>query len=166
MAKIRYFVPLIQQYDNAICWLVCAAMIRSYQGKSSSDISEYTGGFDPSSSSIPNPATSLPDLYDQLWELGFASICPSKKPTESYLLQLLRERGPVMLTHRIWGPGIAADATHTVVLTGIDTVKNRTYLNDPMQTAPAEAKTKDIINAIESLRPFGHKMISYASHTV
>ena len=40
------------------------------------------------------------------------------------------------------------------------------YNNDPMQSVSLEAKTKDIISAIESLRPFGNKMISYASHSV
>jgi len=167
MAEIRYHIPPIAQEASPICWLVCAVMIKGYMGNPSIDLKDYTGGFDPSNSSIPNPATSLPDLYQQLWDLGFVCVCPSKKPTESYLKKMLKEKGPLILTHRLYGEGLPPDATHSVVLTGIDTVRNKMYLSDPMRPAgELEVKTKDVISAIESLRPFGHKMLAYCIRSV
>lgn len=167
MAEIRYSVPAIDQGASPICWLVCAVMIKRYMGDTSIQLTDHTGGFDPGNSSIPNPATSLPDLYQQLWDLGFLCVCPARRPTENYLKKMLKEKGPLILTHRLYGEGLPPDATHSVVLTGIDTVRNKMYLSDPMRpSAEWDAPTRDIIAAIESLRPFGHKMLAYAFRSI
>ncbi|MBL8229476.1 MAG: hypothetical protein JNL98_13390 [Bryobacterales bacterium] len=115
----------IDQGSSPICRLVCAVMIRRYMGDASIQLTDHTGGVDPGNSSIPNPASSLPDLYQQLWDLGFLCVCPASRPTEKYLKKMLKEKGPLILTHRLYGEGLPPDATHSVVLAGIDTVRDK-----------------------------------------
>jgi hypothetical protein len=56
MGRIVYDVPLATQAANPICWVTCMAMIASERRGYSVGVGEFTGGFDPSSASIPNPA--------------------------------------------------------------------------------------------------------------
>ena len=55
MGQVNFFVPLIAQGNNPICWIACVAMIKSFKSNSTRSISEFTGGFDPSSACIPVP---------------------------------------------------------------------------------------------------------------
>jgi hypothetical protein len=56
LGRITYDVPVVTQGANLICWVACMAMVASERQGKSVGVGQFTGGFDPSNASIPDPA--------------------------------------------------------------------------------------------------------------
>ena len=151
--RLRYSVPMVAQGPNPICWVACAAMILSYKRQRSVTVGEINNGFDPSNSSIANPATSWPVFYTLLDDLGFKSTGPYISPSEDFLLNLLRFEGPFILTHytKTLAPAVTGVGTHAVVVTGIDMTKDVCFFNNPWGIRNAETPITTILGSMELL---------------
>ncbi|MEO9000156.1 MAG: papain-like cysteine protease family protein [Rhodanobacter sp.] len=118
---VYYDVPLVIQARNPICWVASMAMIESWWTKSSVGVGKYTGGFDPSSSCIPNPASDVWDFQNRMAGFSFYPVYPDGPMTLNGLGSLLGQFGPLLLFHNLehapWGAG--AKGAHAVVITGV-----------------------------------------------
>jgi hypothetical protein len=164
--KIRLSVPMRVQEQNPICWVACAAMIASYKGRWSVGIGNFTGGFDPSNSSIPNPAKSQTDYYRLLSSFGFVTEnpFPISSPDASYIEDLLRKHGPWMLYHFASDllPGnFGPNQTHAVVVTGIDRSTNQVWYNNPWGKVDEVATVDKILLAMEHSSSSGMRPVAY-----
>lgn len=169
-ARIRLSVPMNIQGQNPICWIACVAMISSYKGRASVGIGAFTGGFEPSNSSIPNPVipnscASWPDQYRRLTSLGFVSEdpFPNRSPDAAYIEDVLRNHGPWMLIHVTSDlhSGIAPGTTHAVVITGIDTRTNQVWYNNPWGRVNEVTTVNSILLAMENLSRRGIRAVAY-----
>lgn len=167
--NIRYYVPPVEQGSNPVCWVACAAMIKNYRGQSTQTlIGDLLEGYDPSNSSIPNPSQNG-SLYPTLESWGFGHLMPNGFPSEYYLKTILSNRGPVILFHYVngfnYGPrgfgSSSTQASHAVVITGIDTVKNKTYFSNPWGNNDVEADTMMILRAMDKYAKSGRQPLSY-----
>lgn len=163
---IHFAVPMVAQRQNPICWIASSAMILSYKNRSSQGLEPLTGGFDPSSSSIPNPTTSWADQYLRLTALGFVSEdpFPDRSPDAAYIENLLRAHGPWMLTHLATDilPGIfSPTSTHAVVITGIDIGTGRVWFNNPWGVRDQITTVNAILAAMEHLFSRGIRAVAY-----
>jgi hypothetical protein len=162
MGHIAYNVPMRRQEQNPICWIACVAMITSFKRRTSLGIGEFTGGFDPSNSSIPDPVNGWEDFYRRLEGFGFRSVNPRMSPSAAYVEDLLRRHGPWMLTHYSEGFPYGAQwsattfdptDTHAIVITGIDTRTGQVKMNNPWgdvnQTVPINAILSSISMLIQ-----------------
>jgi hypothetical protein len=164
MGQIRYSVPMRRQEQNPICWIACVAMIRSFKGKISLGIGEFTGGFDPSNSSIPDPVNGWDDFYRRLERFGFQSENPNMSPNAVYIEAMLRQHGPWMLTHLAGDvlPGtFQPGATHAVVITGVDTNTNQVWFNNPWGTVDEVRTCSTILLAIGNMITGSIRPIAY-----
>jgi hypothetical protein len=164
--RIRRSVPMMKQWQSPICWVVCVAMISSYKGRASLGVNEFTGGFEPGNSSIPNPAATMDDFYRRLSNFGFAieNPFPSSSPNSTYIEGLLQKHGPWMLTHLVSDllPGnFQPDAMHAVVITGIDTKTNQVWYNNPWGTVDEVTTIDRILLAMENLFKRGIYSVAY-----
>jgi hypothetical protein len=98
MANISFFVPLIPQGQNPICWVACVAMITSWKTNATVTIDQFTGGFDPSGSCIPNPATSWSDFEARLRGFGFTPDGANMTFSPDYIVNTLQAHGPFMIS--------------------------------------------------------------------
>ncbi|MGZ8156652.1 MAG: papain-like cysteine protease family protein, partial [Burkholderiales bacterium] len=125
MGVVSYEVPLVTQESNPICWVASMAMVASERTGSSIGIGKYANGFDPSNSSICNPAADIGDFYRRLKRCGFRAFAIEPKVVE--LEKAMDKAGPLILSHFCKGfpyggdwPAISdAGAAHAVVLTAI-----------------------------------------------
>jgi Papain-like cysteine protease AvrRpt2/LysM domain len=164
--RIRYSVPMRRQGLNPICWVACVAMIASYKGRVSVGIGRYTGGFDPSNSSIPQPAKSMDDFYRLLSTFGFVTenAFPHSSPNAGYIEQRLKQHGPLLLMHFASDllPGtFSPDATHAVVITGIDRATNQIWYNNPWGNVDEVATVDQILRAMERLLARNVRAVAY-----
>ena len=164
--KIRLSVPMRVQGQNPICWIACASMILSYKGKASIGIGSFTGGFDPSNSSIPNPVTSWVNYYRILSMYGFANVnpFPNRSPEAGYILDLLRRHGPWMLAHytsNLFLGTFNPDSAHAIVITGIDTKTNKVWFNNPWGRIDDVTTANKILFAMENLLKRGIRSVAY-----
>lgn len=166
--RIHFLVPMRKQGQNPICWIACVAMISSYKGRASVGIGAFTGGYDPSNSSIPNPnkSRSWAEHYTRLSAFGFVSEnpFPNSSPDAAYIADLLRKHGPWMLTHVTSDlvPGrFKPDSTHAVVITGIDVSTNQVWYNNPWGMADEVTTVDRILLAMESLLGEGVRAVAY-----
>jgi hypothetical protein len=164
--RIRLSVPMREQRQNPICWIACVAMISSYKGRTSVGIGSFTGGFDPSSSSIPNPTMSWADQYRRLSTFGFVSEnpFPNRSPDAAYIADLLRSHGPWMLTHLASDllPGnFSPNDTHAVVITGIDTSTGQVWYNNPWGRVDEVTTVNQILLAMQNLLSRGIHAVAY-----
>lgn len=164
--RIHLSVPMRPQGQNPICWIACVAMISSYKGRSSVGIGAFTGGSEPSNSSIPNPVTSWPDQYRRLAEFGFVSVNPFSdiSPDAAYITNVLRKHGPWMLTHLASDllPGnFSPTSTHAVVITGIDPGANQVWYNNPWGRVDDVTTVDKILFAMENLFSRGINAVAY-----
>jgi papain like cysteine protease AvrRpt2 len=147
MGHIYYDVPMIQQGDNPICWIACVAMITSFKTKTLHSISEFTGGFDPSNSCIPDPNKGWNDLYANLSKFGFTADGSNVSIGPDYIENMLRRRGPFMIfvnaaDFPFYGPFcVNVGGTHAVVVSGVDTTPGKVMIVNPWgtKTPPADA---------------------------
>jgi hypothetical protein len=160
MGRIVYDVPLVTQAQNPICWVACMAMVASERRGYSVGVGYYASGFDPSSSSIPNPALSQNEVESRLNRLGFSNVAPNSNNDE--LENVLRNCGPFILSHNCNGFPYGAGWTpltagrHAVVITGYDSsVSGGTFwMNNPWgnkdRAVPASAVTTAITQMEQS----------------
>jgi len=153
--RVKYNVPMMSQGGSPICWVVCLSMLLSYRNRTTVPTSSLTGGFDPANSSVPNPSTLTRPWTTVVRELGF-DFAPyyNQRADEGYLAGMLRSKGPLMLYHyaRTLFPVVQSpNATHAVVITGIDTFRDECYINNPWGTKDEAVPTDTILNALEQL---------------
>lgn len=135
MASVGYDVPLVIQAQNPICWVASMAMIESYWRGASVGVGKYTGGFDPSTSSIPNPASDVWDFQNRMAGFGFYPTYPDQPITLSGIISLLGQFGPLLFFHMLdtapWGAGVRG--AHAVVITAADDTINggMIWINNP-----------------------------------
>ena len=164
-SKIRlvYSVPVVLQGQNPICWVACAAMIMSFKQHRSVTVGEINNGFDPSNSSMSNPATSWSVFYTILNNLGFTSIGPRVSPGVDYLLGILRSHGPFILTHytSTLAPSVRGVGTHAVVITGIDMTADKVFFNNPWGNRNAFVSVSTILESMERLWSQNIRSVAY-----
>ncbi|HEY0197035.1 MAG TPA: papain-like cysteine protease family protein [Rhodanobacter sp.] len=136
-----YDVPLVFQQQNPICWMACLAMIDSYWTNSSVGIGKFSGGFDPSDSSIPNPGKDWPDFERRMKGFGFYPDDPGKPLTLAAVSSLLDECGPLAFIHTVtngqpWKPA-GGSGSHAVVITAADASTRMLRINNPWGTKDA-----------------------------
>jgi hypothetical protein len=127
-------------------------------------VRSLTGGFDPSKSSIPNPANNLSEWKKIIHSEGF-ELGPyyGQRPNEQYLLEMLRTKGPVILYHYTKTLLNTPDpnSTHAVVITGIDTARDVCYVNNPWGAKDQLFPTDTILNSIEQLWALNQPALIY-----
>jgi hypothetical protein len=120
-------------------------MLKGFETKTSTGVSDFTGGFDPSNSSIGNLAASWSQSLDLLNQWGFnvsavVDAASSGSMGGADLLSLAQSGGPVILLHDCNGfPYGSQYGTmtfqptdrHAVLLTGVDTDANTATFNNP-----------------------------------
>ena len=163
MARIIYKVPVVRQGQNPICWVACAAMVLSFKEKRSVTVGEINNGFDPSNSSMKNPAATWDAFYDILDGLGFVSTGPQMSPGVAYIEDILSIYGPFILTHytKTLAPKSTDPGTHAVIITGVDTRIRKCFYNNPWGKANIDVPAATIQGAMESLWLTGIRSVAY-----
>jgi len=154
MAGVKYDVPLVIQAQNPICWVASMAMIESYWRKVQIGIEKYTG-FDPSNSSIANPARSAVDFVSKMAQYGFYPAGLYDDPlTMNGIISLLQSRGPLMFYHNVtsglpWGAASTVTGPHAVVITAADATVNggTLWINNPWGNKDAPYRASSVIPA-------------------
>ena len=136
MASASYDVPLVIQAANPICWVACLAMVESYWTNSSVGVGKYTGGFDPSDSSIPNPVDG--PVAFKMQSYGFYPVYPDQPVTLGNIISMLNQFGPLIFFHQVtnglpWMNSAGTSGGHAVVITGADDSINggMLWVNNP-----------------------------------
>jgi hypothetical protein len=142
--SVAYDVEVIIQAQNPICWVASAAMVKGFGTKTSVGVGDFTGGFDPSNSSIANLASNWQGCVDNLTSWGFTvnsvSDLASGSMTAQSLLNALQSNGPAVLMHLCsgfpygsqWSSQVfkPTDA-HAVVITAVDIGAGTAAFNNP-----------------------------------
>lgn len=167
MAHISFQVPMIEQGDNPICWIACAAMITSFKTRTTHSISEFTGGFDPSSSCIPNPSSGWSDLYANLANFGFIPDGANTSIGAGYIEDTLRRHGPFMIfvyavDFPFAGPLCTnVGGTHALVVTGVDTIPGKVTIVNPWGTNTPPADADVILGLMQAISDVGCHPAAY-----
>jgi hypothetical protein len=172
MGRVYYHVDMIEQGDeNPICWIACVAMLTSWKTKAHHGIGEFTGGFEPSNSCIPDPNEGWEDLYDNLHKFGFEVDGPGTSPSmciganwsmaPSYIENMLRRHGPFMIFVNVVdfpfrGPvcvdeGADPDDTHAIVVSGVDTDQGEVWIVNPWGTYTPPADIDVVLKAMQDI---------------
>ena len=115
---------------------------------------------------------SLTNLYILLIKSGFEKIHtnPNQDITETQLASLLKEKGPLHFSFNYYDlhPQSVHDtndfplsARHAVVITGIDTVKDICYVNDPWGKKDEQISTGLVLNAIMKITSQKYQSLWY-----
>lgn len=140
------------------------AMVASERRGYSVGVGEFADGFDPSNSSIPNPASNWDDFIRRLDRCGFSSAAIN--PTAAEIESVLQNCGPVILTHFCagfpYGAGWAAmtSGVHAVVITGVDSSVNggTCWMNNPWGNKDRAILTSAIVTALTQMQSSGIQM--------
>lgn len=169
MGRVTYDVPVIVQLANPICWVACMAMVASERKSVSIGVGAFANGFDPSYSSIPNPAGVDWEKFKRLLAAaGFSTGAMNPSATE--IEALLRSNGPFILTHLCagfpYGPKWASPpptAVHAVVITGYDSAINggQCWMNNPWGDKDQPITAAAVITAINAWLPTLQPQIAY-----
>ena len=161
--RVHHSVPMVAQGPNPICWVACAAMVLSFKQGRSVTVGEINAGFDPSNSSMRNPATSWPVFYAILDDLGFVSERHPMSPGVDMILSLLRFRGPFILTHytNTLAPAVPGVGTHAVVINGIDMNTGEVFFNNPWGTRNQVTTISTIQGSMERLWNQNIRSVAY-----
>lgn len=168
MGQVNFFVPLIAQGNNPICWIACVAMIKSFKSNSTRSISEFTGGFDPSSACIPGTPGSNDD---RLRNLGFTTDAANMSIDPSYIEGTLRSHGPFIMFFFVANfPFTGASCLnmngtptdmHAVVVAGVDTDAGKVNILNPWgwNTPPADIDV--IVGLLQEQSDRGVKPVAF-----
>jgi hypothetical protein len=170
MGQISFSVPLIPQGDNPICWIACVAMVTSFKTNTMHSISEFTGGFDPSSACIPN-VTSATAFYSKLAQFGFTTDGLNMSIAYSFIESTLRNHGPFIMFFFVANfpftgasclnmSGSPADA-HAVVVTGVDTDAGKVNILNPWGTITPPADLDVIVGLMQDYSNAGSYPVAY-----
>ncbi len=166
MGQISFSVPMIVQGDNPICWIACAAMVKSFKTGVMHPVSEFTGGFDPSSSCIPNPGGGAPSALDSILSgFGFTPDGANMSLDSSYIESTLRAHGPFFIfffaanfpftgASCLNMKGTPNDA-HAVVINGVDTDAGTVGITNPWGTNTPPADIDVIISLMQAFSDKG-----------
>ena len=171
MGQISYFVPTLEQGENPICWIACVAMVTSWKRKRSVGIGEFTGGFDPSNSCIPDPNGGWDDLYSNLNSFGFVATGKWSSISSAAIEQTLRRHGPFIIfvfvaDFPFYGPfcinmtGNPTD-THAVVVKGVDTTKRKVSIVNPWGTPVPAVDSDVVLSAMQAIADTGCHPMAY-----
>jgi hypothetical protein len=174
--KVAYDVEVIIQAQNPICWVASAAMVKGYGTQSSVGVGDFTGGFDPSNSSIPNLASNWQGCVDSLTKWGFSvyavSDLASGSMTAQSLLKALQGKGPAVLMHLCngfpygsqWSSQVftSTDA-HAVVITGVDTDGNTATFNNPWGDKDQSCALDTLVQKINADKSVGKTLAFWGS---
>jgi hypothetical protein len=188
MARFRYHVPMVYQSTSPVCWLACAVMIMQFRrGVTPSTLASLgiREDWDFRASSIPNPNRNNDHYHERLRHLGFTLAKLQPRPRgcapsdEEYVHWLLRERGPLILNHRVGSfwygatrvpvlpkgtpkdpPGMPRGG-HAVVITGYDTDLQRIYFNNPWGDVDVPTTESSILGAIRQWEGLGYYPLAY-----
>lgn len=166
MANIRYSVPMVEQMQNPICWVACAAMILGWRRRRTVPIGELLNGFDPSNSCIPNPAgSSWARMYEMLSDWGITSVGPQVCPATAYITNTLSAHGPFILTHytATLAPSVTGPGTHAVVISGINTDTGLCYYENPWGTSNNSVAINTVLGEMEKLWLKSLRSVAYNS---
>jgi hypothetical protein len=162
MSKVQHDVEVILQAQNPICWIASCAMVKGFGTQTSIGIGEFTGGFDPASSSIANLAGNWKKCTDLMETWGFNVVEVSELSgglaSGEDLATALNENGPAVLLHlcanfpygKQYGDTSALGGAHAVVLTGVDTDSGEAYFNNPWGDKDQLANIDVILEHIHS----------------
>jgi hypothetical protein len=143
------------------------AMVASERRGVSVGVGTYSSGFDPSSSSIPNPTINWDDQYRRLTNCGFTSVAVN--PNIGEIEGVLRNCGPFILTHLCagfpYGPGwtLPTSGTHAVVITGIDTAVNggQCWMNNPWGNKDRPILASAVVTALNAIQASNIRAVAY-----
>lgn len=168
MGNISFMVPLIPQGDNAICWIACVAMIKSFKTQTTHSISEFTNGADPDSSCVSGTAGSNDA---RLVKLGFTVHGARMSINSSYVEDTLRRHGPFIMFFYVANfPFTGAsclnmkgdpNSAHAVVVTGIDTDTGKVKILNPWGTNTPPADLDVIIQLMQEYSDKGLNPIAF-----
>lgn len=167
MGHVYFDVPMIAQGNNPICWIACMAMITSSKTKTTHPISEFTGGFDPSSACIADPNKGWDDLYANLAKFGFAADGSSMSIGSDYIENTLRRHGPFMIfvnavDFPFYGPLCSnVGGTHALVVSGIDTAPGKVMIVNPWGTRTPPADSDVILKLMQDISDQGLNPAAY-----
>lgn len=165
MSIISHAVPMVRQFQNPICWVACAAMVLSWRrGQSVTPVTvKSLIGYDPGNSSIPNPATSWEMMYSMLNDWGIKSEGPQMSPAVSYIEDMLRVKGPFILTHytKTLAPTTTSVGTHAVVVTGINTNTGQCTFSNPWGTSNNSVPISTIQGSMQRLWLLRFRSVAY-----
>jgi hypothetical protein len=133
MGHVYFHVEMIPQGQNPICWIACVAMITSFKTKTTHPISEFTGGFDPSSACIPDPNTGWNDIFVNVVDFPFY--------------------GPVCVS--------VGSGTHALVVNGIDTNTGNVMIVNPWGTTTPPADLDVVVKAMQDISNDGLNPVAY-----
>jgi hypothetical protein len=133
-------------------------MLTSFKTKATHPISEFTGGFDPSNSCIPDPNKGWKDLYANLDKFGFAVDGADMSIDTSYIENMLRRHGPFMIFVDVvdfpfYGP-VCVDVgsgTHAIVVSGVDTDSGKVMIVNPWGTRTPPADLDVVVKAMQNI---------------
>lgn len=168
MSIISHTVPMVRQFQSPICWVACAAMILSWRRRQNlSPVTvESLIGFDPGNSSILNPAASWDIMYRMLNDWGIKSEGPQMCPDVSYIENLLRDKGPFILTHytQTLAPTVTSAGKHAVVITGVNTNTGQCTFSNPWGTSNNSVPISTIQGSMERLWLLQLRSVAYGSN--
>ena len=162
MDSVSYDVELIHQEQNPICWIACCAMVKGFGTKASVGVGEFTGGFDPSNSSIANLAGNWSECTRLIQSWGFEVLEVSDLGTPIMdadgLVAALQSKGPAVLLHLCrafpygfqWGDSSLMKGAHAVVLTGGDTRASDVTFNNPWGDKDQSADLGEVLRHINN----------------
>jgi len=158
MGHVYFHVDMIEQGQNPICWIACVAMLTSFRTKATHPISEFTGGFDPSNSCIPDPNKGWTDLYTNLDKFGFDVDGADMSLGANYIEDTLRRHGPFMIFVDVvdfpfYGPVCVSvgSGTHALVVSGVDTGAGKVMIVNPWGTRTPPADLDVIVKAMQNI---------------
>jgi papain like cysteine protease AvrRpt2 len=168
MGHVYFDVPMIKQGQEPICWVACVAMITSFKTKTLHGISEFTGGSDPGSACIPNPAKDWKDLYQKLANFGFSVDGADMSIGPDYIEDMLRRHGPFMIFVDVvdfpfYGPICVnvGSGFHAVVVNGIDTKAGKVMIVNPWGTRTPPADIDVVMKAMQHISDLDKNPVAY-----
>lgn len=164
MAVISHNVPMVRQFQSPICWVACSAMILSWRQSRSVTV-ESLIDYDPGRSSIANPATTWPVMYQMLDGWGISSTGPQMSPAVSYIERILIENGPFILTHYVktLAPTHSSPGTHAVVVTGINTNTGKCTYSNPWGSSGNQVDISTVQGSMQRLWMMQLRSVAYTT---
>jgi hypothetical protein len=171
MSQISFSVPMIPQDGNPICWVACVAMITSFKTNTTHSISEFTGGFEPGSSCIPNPASSWDDMEAKLAGFGFTPDAANMSISADYIVTTLQSHGPFIIfvflpdADAICAPVCinqqSTTDSHALIVNGVDTNVGTVQITNPWGTNVPLATIDVVVNLMQEVSDAGHNPAAF-----
>ncbi|MGD8321694.1 MAG: papain-like cysteine protease family protein [Gemmatimonadota bacterium] len=155
--SVKYHVPMVLQGANPICWVACVSMMYAYRNRRPFDIRAFTGGWDPTTSSVPAGSSAiriqgLSQIVQFMRGLGFQPILyRTHWFGEDDLLQSLVQFGPLVAfldAARLF-VHYEAESGHAVVITGLNAATDTCYINNPWGQEDERRDVNLVLDALD-----------------